>query len=661
MTSTSAGSVGPGTVLAGRYRLEDLLVESTGAWFWRATDTVLARSVAVHAVGSDDDRAPGLLEAARLSATVNDSHLLRVLDCAEEGPVCWVVHEWGEGLSLDLMLERGPLAPTRAAWLAQEVADAVAAGHAQGVPHGRLNPEAVLVTHSGSVKLIGYVVDASLHHPGEPSPVYGELDAREADVIDVAGILYAALTGRWPGVSPSSVPPAPLDGHRPLRPRQVRAGVPRNLDAICERVLHREGARHELPIEDAHELAAALADVTGRGGSVPGRVALGDPDELQEEPTAVISRAALADEARRRAPETPSVGSGDDPEATVVVATDGRPDTPGPTSGVDTGELEATQAAVPAVPAAEPAPTEPPDELAAREQRLRDAPAAFVDSPDRPLFSESRRRVPTASAPAAPTAGWGAAQAGAQLGAQQGAPDAAASTGTHGGPRGGGPEYWPFERDEEPPRPSQDRHEGRGWLRTAVVVGLLLLTALAVVVAFSLGRGGSLPIVGDQGPEESPSATASSQPLRIAAVTDVDPPPGNGEENAGTVGNAVDGDPATSWTTVTYYNRPDLGGLKSGVGLMLDLGSDQQVGSLSVQLGQAGTSFSVYAAPEGVTAAPSGPDAMQQVASADDAGQRATVELEGTPTTRFVLLWLTSLPAVPDGYRGEVAEVQLRS
>lgn len=679
MTSTSAGSVGPGTVLAGRYRLEDLLVESTGAWFWRATDTVLARSVAVHAVGSDDERAPRLLEAARLSATVNDSHLLRVLDCAEEGPVCWVVHEWGEGLSLDLMLERGPLAPTRAAWLAQEVADAVAAGHAQGVPHGRLNPEAVLVTHSGSVKLIGYVVDASLHHRGEPSPVYGELDAREADVIDVAGVLYAALTGRWPGVSASSVPPAPLDGNRPLRPRQVRAGVPRTLDAICERVLHREGARHELPIEDAHELAAALADVTGRGGSVPGRVALGDPDELQEEPTAVISRAALADEARRRAPAAaaPAAASGDDPEATVVVPTGADPadaDDPDdqPAPGVDTGELEATQAAVPAAPAEEPAQhparTEPPHELAAREQRLREAPAAFVDSPDRPLFSDARRRVPTASAPAAPATGWGAAQAGAHTGAEAGArtgvPTGTASTtttGTHGGSGGGGPEYWPFERDEEPPPPSQDHHEGRGWLRTAVVVGLLLLTALAVVVAFSLGRGGSLPIVGDQGAEESPSATASSQPLRIAAVTDVDPPPGNGEENSGTVGNAVDGDPSTAWTTVTYYNRPDLGGLKSGVGLMLDLGSDQQVGSLSVQLGQAGTSFSVYAAPEGVTAPPSGPDAMQQVASATDAGQRATVELEDAPTTRFVLLWLTSLPAVPDGYRGEVAEVQLRS
>ena len=56
------------------------------------------------------------------------------------------------------MLQRGTLPAARAAWLTREVAEAIAAGHAQGVAHGRLNPEAVLVTHAGAVKLIGYVV-----------------------------------------------------------------------------------------------------------------------------------------------------------------------------------------------------------------------------------------------------------------------------------------------------------------------------------------------------------------------------------------------------------------------------------------------------------------------------------------------------------------------
>src|ERR1700712_4040711 len=158
----TTGSIGPGTVLADRYRLEDLLADNEGARFWRATDTVLARNVAVHAISTDDPRSSALLEAAQLSATVIDPHLLRVLDCDDSDGITWVVHEWGDGVSLDLMLQQGTLPPSRAAWLTRGGAEGIAAGPAQGVAHGRLNPEAVLVTHAGAVKLIGYVVDASL-------------------------------------------------------------------------------------------------------------------------------------------------------------------------------------------------------------------------------------------------------------------------------------------------------------------------------------------------------------------------------------------------------------------------------------------------------------------------------------------------------------------
>ena len=319
----TTGSIGPGTVLADRYRLDDLLTESAGARFWRATDTILARSVAIHAVPSDDPRAPHLLEAARVSATVTDPHLLRVLDCDDRDGITWVVHEWGDGISLDLMLQRGTLPAARAAWLTREVAEAIAAGHAQGVAHGRLNPEAVLVTHAGAVKLIGYVVDAALEVSQPQDPLYGELDDREADVINLAGILYAALTGRWPGVARSAVPKAPRESRRPLRPRQVRAGVPRTLDAICERVLHKEASQHTMPIETAHEIAAALADYVGDPALTAPLTAAGMHAEPELEPvlepdpdaTQQAFGPALDPEATQRVAAPQS-----DPEATQQVA-----------------------------------------------------------------------------------------------------------------------------------------------------------------------------------------------------------------------------------------------------------------------------------------------------------------------------------------------------
>ena len=116
-------STRPGDLLAGRYRLIDLLSESGGGRFWRAHDRVLERYVALHVIAEDDPRAPGLIDAARASATVLDPRILRVLDAETRDGRCYVVNEWGTGTSLDLLLaNHGPVGPRRAAWLVADVA-----------------------------------------------------------------------------------------------------------------------------------------------------------------------------------------------------------------------------------------------------------------------------------------------------------------------------------------------------------------------------------------------------------------------------------------------------------------------------------------------------------------------------------------------------------
>jgi hypothetical protein len=662
----TTGSIGPGTVLAGRYRLEDLLTESEGARFWRATDTILARSVAIHAVPSDDPRAAGLLDAARVSATVTDPHLLRVLDCDADDGITWVVNEWGEGISLDLMLQQGTLPPSRAAWLTREVAEAIAAGHAQGVAHGRLNPEAVLVTHAGAVKLIGYVVDASLEADRPPDPLYGVLDDREADVINLAGILYAALTGRWPGVTRSAVPKAPRESRRPLRPRQVRAGVPRTLDAICERVLHKEGSRHAMPIETAYEIAAALADYVGD----PALSAPLDAAAMHAEPTVSIHRDDL-----------PSAMPDLSPAARAVTDTVDEP-VPGEP---DAADEEGTQVGAPLDPVAEAPPDPPvvadpdatqsfrapmdgPDSLAPMHAPGGgSSPPPFPDLPERPLFAATARRVPAAARAAqtgqAPS--WSQTDTGSQTGTQPGAGDGAGTsagrTGANGGHDTGGapPGFWPFDADPE----ENDVHtgkEGRGWMRTAIVVGVLLVVVVAMAIAFNEGRqDGNTP----SGPDANPSSTPQAQGsvLKPAGVKDFDPLGDPPEENPKTVRNAIDGDPATTWQTLTYRGNPALGGLKPGVGLMLDLGKDEKPTSVTVQFKGAPTSFEVYAAPTSVTQSPESIDQLDKVGSLADAPERAKVSLDPGPETRYLLVWLTRLPAVSGGFRGEIADISVRS
>ncbi|HET7352273.1 MAG TPA: hypothetical protein VFJ28_15180 [Marmoricola sp.] len=661
----TTGSIGPGTVLAGRYRLDDLLAESEGARFWRATDTVLARSVAIHAVPSDDPRAAGLLDAARVSATVVDPHLLRVLDCEDADGITWVVNEWGDGISLDLMLQRGPLSPSRAAWLAREVAEAIASGHAQGVAHGRLNPESVLVTHAGAVKLIGYVVDAALQDPRPPDPLYGELDEREADVINVAGILYAALTGRWPGVAPSSVPAAPREARRPLRPRQVRAGVPRALDTICDRVLHKEASRHAMPVETAHEIAAALSDYVGD----PSLAAPIEPASLYDEPTVSLRRDQLPG-ALPAGVTNPST----DPDATQMWQTGAESATEGaaePATSTD----EETQVA----PAVEPGAGRDADRDADRDAqpdeeptRVTEVPAMsadtdpdttrvsepppppppFEDIPERPLFASTERRVPRAAGSTGAAAFGDTGTTSRSAAATDLADD---PSGTGGG---GSTGFWPFDDDEEDE--VHTGREGRGWLRTAIVVAVLIVLGVAMAVAFTMGRnnGAPTPTGGDDSPSASPS---TDQPIRVVSADDFDPEGDPAEENGDEAGNAVDGDPQSTWPTMTYRGRPDLGGLKSGVGLMLDLGRDREVGSVVVRFNGSPTSLEVYASSPGVTSAPTQIDQMDKVGGEQDAGDRAVVRLDPRPTSRFLVVWLTELPSADGGFRGEISDITARS
>ena len=161
----------PGDVLAGRYRLVDLLTESGDGRFWRAHDRVLERHVALHVIRADDGGRQALMEAARRSATILDPRVLRVLDADINDEVCYVVNEWGWGTSLDIVVAgTGPLGPRRSACLVSEVAESLAVAHASGVAHGRLNPENVLIDRSGSVRIIGLCVDAALHGlPSGPS------------------------------------------------------------------------------------------------------------------------------------------------------------------------------------------------------------------------------------------------------------------------------------------------------------------------------------------------------------------------------------------------------------------------------------------------------------------------------------------------------------
>lgn len=614
--------VGPGTVLAGRFRLEDLLEDTEGARLWRATDQTLMRNVMVHVISREDRRADALLAAARTSATVSDGHLLRVLDAAAEDGVVYVVNEWGSGVTLDRILEDGPLPPRRAAWVVKEVAETISTAHRHGIAHGRLLPENVMVTEAGSVKLIGFVIDAVLRGRESIRTTGGEpLGEHEADVVNLAGLLYAALVGRWPGTQGSTVPTAPTDHGHALRPRQVRAGIPRPLDTICDRVLSPVGHGHTTPIETAHEIYAALSDY------------IGDPAAFAPEATVALSRDALRGGAGT-ADEGPPTQLHPAPPGTSEPAGDD-------TAGAAPPDPDATQAGTPVFSDEHTGMGWPPEDPS---RRTPPPPPPDLPEPEpKPLFAPGPPRSPhPAHAPRSTGPGNGSLPPA--WGPDDDARPAPWGTGEYRGDVAG-----------------DHRRPGGSWLRLAGGFAAILVLVLAVVLAFNLGRGAHQPQAGPSGGAGSTAASPPApKPVDIAHVSDFDPLADPPEENSDLAPLAVDGDPGTAWETVTYQRRPDLGGLKSGVGLLLDLGDVHRVSTVRVTLVGEPTSLQLLAAPKGAST-PTSLDGLTKVAGKEGAGTDVELKPSKPVHTRYLVVWLTSLPPAPGGYKGQVAEVKVLS
>ncbi len=649
-------SMQAGDVLAGRYRLDDLLAENGSGRFWRAHDLVLHRAVAVHVLAADDDRAEAVLAAARSAGPVIDRRLLRVLDAEISEGRCYVVNEWGQGDSLDILLTReGPLPPRRAAWLVSEVADGIAQAHAVGLAHGHLVPENVLLDQHGQIRIIGFGVDAALR---------GLAAGRTGvDQIDLAGLLYCALTGTWPGVSESAVTPAPEVHGAVLRPRRVRAGIPRVLDTLCDQVLNPDASGSAGSDNTARsicdQLRAYVGDLTGTHAAaqpvrpstppLPRTVPLPevdedtdvapDPHEPPVAPPASAPPVTPPVEAPVEAPVEPAV----EPAVEPVLE---------PTEPTPVTELP-TQAGMPVFHDDEV------DWLRARADRPEPPPPLEAPAP-KPLFAPD----PPAGEPVRrPRAGTRAA-----TGNQDYWPwDASQDQGTGVRPVGRDTGSWSSASSSswtgdawntgEGEDDTGSQVPGRRWIRLAMIVGVCVLVMVAVVAAYQLGL---TPVSDDS--DEEPTATATTTPSVAAATPftdlvadDFDPqgsPPR--EENPDLVPNAVDGDPATSWSTVTYRQNFGPGGLKTGAGLVVDLGATKGVREVVVSTDGGQTSVAAYV----TSTAPTGVAELSPVGTASGTGD-LRITLDEAVSGQFVTIWLTILPEVDGQFRGTVAEVQV--
>ena len=186
----------------------------------------------------------------------------------------------------------------------------------------------------------------------------------------------------------------------------------------------------------------------------------------------------------------------------------------------------------------------------------------------------------------------------------------------------------------------------------AVTPARVVLWTTVLVIGLLAGYLGYRAFEDEPASNAAAPPTPVAGPLTIVGARDYDPE-GDGRESPDQVAAIWDNNVATVWSTEQYRQR-DVGGLKSGVGLVVDLGSPKNVERLQVVAQDTDWSAQVYTS-DTVPADLAGWGAAR--ATGTGLGALAQLDLQAGPKARYVLLWITDLPP-GSPYRLRVAEVR---
>jgi serine/threonine protein kinase len=141
-----------GTMIAGKYRLLRAVGYGGMGTVFKAENTAIGKIVALkllHSNLSDDGVVIQRFQReARTTVSIGHPNIVEVLDMGQEpSGAPYIVMEYVRGKSLKKVLRQdGPLEPGRAARVAGQVLDALAATHKRGIVHRDLKPENILLT-----------------------------------------------------------------------------------------------------------------------------------------------------------------------------------------------------------------------------------------------------------------------------------------------------------------------------------------------------------------------------------------------------------------------------------------------------------------------------------------------------------------------------------
>lgn len=310
-----------GTVVSGRYRLEAHLGSGATSSVWRARDLDLGRPVALKALfgaGVAPELAARFEREATILGRLSHPNVVPVYATGNDDGRPYLVMAHVEGLSLDRVLQDGPLPVDDAVGLAADVAAGLAAAHRAGVVHRDVKPANIVCGADGTPRLVDFGIaraddltsvtaaDSVLGTASYLSPeqARGEVPGPASDVYALGCVLYEALTGHPPFAGSSALAVAYRQVHDdPVPPSSARPEVPAAVEAVVLRSLAKDpadrypsGAELEADLRRvrAGEAPASVTAPTEALAPVPAEATMVMPAVAADPPAEVIDPAPLA-------------------------------------------------------------------------------------------------------------------------------------------------------------------------------------------------------------------------------------------------------------------------------------------------------------------------------------------------------------------------------
>src|SRR5262245_4849982 len=205
------------------YRVIEKIGEGGQGTVYKVFDTTLDRPAVIKVIPPDlTDSASNLVRferEAKLASSLDHPNICTIFGLHKVGDVQFIAMQFVEGRNVREIVDGKPLDLRRALSIAIQVTDALAAAHSRGIVHRDIKARNVMVTRSGTVKVLDFGLAKLMESPqstssdphlteagvpygtstyAAPEQAQGLKADHRADIFSTGVLLYEMLAGTWP-------------------------------------------------------------------------------------------------------------------------------------------------------------------------------------------------------------------------------------------------------------------------------------------------------------------------------------------------------------------------------------------------------------------------------------------------------------------------------